>query len=288
MRGLAYYSRLLGWGIHHYLPEHDVTIDTANGLLSVSSKDWLVGKQLFVSRRYELEFIDITIEFLREIGHLHGGKNQTVVDIGANLGMIGIALLRRNYFENALAFEPGPRNFELLTKNVAQNRLSSRVKCFQLALSSSDDHHTEFEICADNSGDNRVRRTTEMGDLNEQSRRTVKVEASTFDSFLDKTGEASEVIDLLWMDIQGHEGHFFSGAREFFGRRRVPVVNEFWGYGIGRSGMSRDQYCTLVTQTFSELYLFTEHGYEPRPILDIDSFFDKFSRPREIANVILI
>ena len=91
MRGPSHYSRLLRWALHHYLPEHDVTVNTANGRLSVSSKDWLMGKELFVRRNYEIEFIDTTIKFLREGSYLKPGKNSTVVDIGANLGMIGIA-----------------------------------------------------------------------------------------------------------------------------------------------------------------------------------------------------
>ena len=288
MRGPSHYTRLLRWALHHYLPEHDVTVDTANGRLSVSSKDWLMGKLLFVQRNYETEFIEATIGFLREQGYLKPGKNSTVVDIGANLGMIGVALARGEYFEKVLAFEPGPRNFRLLEKNVEQNGLESRVECFHAALSSADGT-IEFEIDARNSGDSRVRQTEKMGELDEHLRDTVIVPAEKFDSFVARryAGDASD-IDMFWIDIQGHEGHFFSGAREFFSGRHVPVVNEFWGYGIARSGMSREEYCATVRDLFSKFYLFTGNGYEERAIGEIDTLFDKFRKPREIASFILV
>ena len=53
-KGLGHYLKLLQWTLHYYRPEHDVTIETANGILSVSSKDWLIGKHLFIRRNYEL------------------------------------------------------------------------------------------------------------------------------------------------------------------------------------------------------------------------------------------
>lgn len=274
--------------MHHYLPEHDVAVNTANGLLDVSSKDWLIGKHLFVQRNYELDFIRTSIEFLQSGGHLKTGKNRVVVDIGANLGMIGIALARNEYFDRVLAFEPEPRNFRLLEKNVKQNGLSSRISCFRAALSSVEGD-IEFEIGLGNSGDSRVRRTDRRGDLKEHLRQTISVPAITFDSFIKGYDVAvADEIDLFWIDIQGHEGHFFSGAQDFFSKRKVPVVNEFWGYGIARSGMSRDEYCGSVRKIFSCFYLFSESGYERKSIDEIDLLFDVYKKPREIANIILV
>ena len=197
-------------------------------------------------------------------------------------------LARGEYFEKVLAFEPGPRNFRLLQKNVEQNGLESRVECFHAALSSVDGT-IEFEIDALNSGDSRVRQTEKTGDLDEHLRETLDVPAEKFDSFIARAyADAASDIDMFWIDIQGHEGHFFSGAREFFRKRHVPVVNEFWGYGIARSGMSREEYCATVRDIFSKFYLLTENGYEERAIEEIDSLFEKYRKPREIASFILV
>lgn len=287
-RSLDYYWKALQWTLHHYRPEHDVTIETANGLLSVSSHDWLIGKHLFVRRNYELDFIKNSIEFLRDEGLLQKGKNRTVIDIGANLGMICIALLRENFFEKAVAFEPSPRNFRLLEKNVAQNDLENRIECFPLALS-SEDKQIEFEIDELNSGDSRVRKTVESGAMSEHKRRTVSVRASNFDSFLrENENVAAGEIDLFWIDIQGHEGHFFKGAREFFRQHKIPVINEFWGYGIQRSGVTREEYCRTIAETFTRFYYFTENEFKVKSTAEIEKLFDRYSKPREIASIILI
>lgn len=285
-KDLAHYWKVLQWTWRHYRSERDVTIETANGTLSVSNKDWLIGKHLFVRRDYELDFIRRSMEFLKREGLLP--KNETVADIGANLGMISIALLREGFFQKALAFEPSPRNFRLLQKNAAQNGLNDRMKCFRLALS-SENGVAEFELAADNSGDGRVRKTAASGAMNEQRRAVVAVESRTFDAFTAENAVSAGEIDLLWIDIQGHEGHFFRGAREFFRRRgKIPVVNEFWGYGINRSGMSQAEYCRAVGEIFSGFYHFAESGFELKSIAEIENLFDVYRKPREIANIILI
>lgn len=287
-RNLDYYWKLLQWTLHHYRPEHDVTIKTANGVLSVNSRDWLIGKHLFVRRNYELDFIKRSIEFLENEGFLKAGKNRTVVDIGANLGMICIALLRENFFARAVAFEPSPRNFRLLKKNVGQNDLSDKIECFPLALSSRNEE-IEFEIDELNSGDSRVRKTVGSGDLKEHKRRTVSVKAKTFDAFLreNKNIRPGE-IDLFWIDIQGHEGHFFKGAQAFFREHRIPVVNEFWGYGILRSGVTREEYSKNVRETFTKVYYWTDGEFQVQSTAEIEKLFDRYSRPREIASIILV
>jgi FkbM family methyltransferase len=285
VKDFSYYRKLLQWTLKHYRREHDVTIETANGRLSVSNKDWLIGKHLFVRRDYELEFIRDSIKFLKSENLLP--KTETVCDIGANLGMISIALLREGFFAKALAFEPAPGNFRLLRKNAAQNGFAEKMKCFQIALS-SENARIEFEIAADNSGDSRVRKTSASGAMNEHRRATVAVEARTFDSFLAETKIDANEIDLLWIDIQGHEGHFFKGAREFFKARKIPVVNEFWGYGINRSGMSPEEYCLAVAENFSKFYLLTDDGFRLQSITEIKKLFERYKHPREIANIILI
>src|SRR5262245_10648352 len=104
------FVKLLRWKLIHWGPRRDVTLDTWNGLLTCDSKDWLIGKYLFLDRSYEAANIERTMNLLGREGYL-GGKGRIVLDIGANLGMISIALLKHQYFERAVAFEPEPNNF---------------------------------------------------------------------------------------------------------------------------------------------------------------------------------
>lgn len=286
-KGLSYYARRLQWLLHYYRGEHDVTVQTANGLLSCRNKDWLIGKHLFTHRNYEFEFIKMSLDFLRSNGFLKAGTGATVADVGANLGMISIALLRENEFRNALAFEPSPGSFRLLTKNVEQNGLNEKMSCFPFALSSTDGE-IAFEIDESNSGDSRVRAGPVEGAMNEHRRRTAEVPAKRFDTFIRENAIDPAEIDLLWIDVQGHEGHFFKGAEEFFARRKVPVICEFWGYGIRRSGMSMTEYCDMIGRTFSRVFVLTDGRYESRPMDEISRLFETHKNPREIANLVFV
>jgi hypothetical protein len=39
---------------------------------------------------------------------------------------------------------------------------------------------------------------------------------------------------VVWVDAQGHEGQILAGAQTLLGR--VPMVLEFWPYGLRRAG----------------------------------------------------
>jgi hypothetical protein len=115
------FMRFLRWKLIHLLPKRDVTIATRDGVLTCSNKDWLIGKYLYVYRSYETETIRLTLDLLASEGHLDPAQDELLLDVGANLGMISIALVKAGRFRRAVAFEPGPESFRLLAKNVAQN-----------------------------------------------------------------------------------------------------------------------------------------------------------------------
>jgi FkbM family methyltransferase len=279
--------RLLKWKFIHSFPRHDVTVATSNGLLTCDSKDWLIGKYLYVYRSYEAEFIRATIDFLTREGYLPREQRGLVLDVGANLGMICIALLKQNYFQRAIAFEPGPNNFRLLVKNVAQNGLENRIDCFPYALSATAGE-AELELSPDNSGDNNLRAVNGYRAFDEDRRLTVKVPVKTMDQvFGDIPGLCHEKTLLIWLDIQGHEGYFFQGARQLLSRG-IPVVSEFWPYGIKRSGMTLSDYYRIVLENFTCFYYFHDGQYEKRPITEINELFETYSAPGEFGQVILV
>lgn len=275
------YLRLFQWRLIHHGPRRDVTIPTANGLLTCDSRDWLVGKYLFVNREYEIYYIRKTIEALTALGLL-GETNGTLLDVGANIGMICIPLVRDGRFERAIAFEPDPNNFRLLERNVAQNELEERISVRALALS-SEPGRAELELSPDNYGDHRVRRSEKPGFYDEQRRPTRLVQVETLDRVM--AGEAPPA--LVWLDIQGHEGHFFAGARETLARGG-PVVAEFWPYGIARSGMSRPQYCETVSSIFTDFYTFEGEAVVRHPIAELSRQFDLYDGPRRVGQFIFV
>jgi FkbM family methyltransferase len=225
--------RLTAWRAISALPARDVVLITANGSLAVRNKDWLIGKTLYVDRGFESEGINAWVGALTARGWLPPERS-TVVDAGANIGMISIAMLLRGHFRHAIAFEPAPDSFRLLAANTVRNALGERVRIAQLALSSAAGE-ADLGLSPDNSGDNRIEMDgSQRGWYREERRPRVRVATSAFDAWLAASGADVGEIGLLWMDVQGHDAHVLAGARSLLGR--VPVVMELWPYALERSG----------------------------------------------------
>jgi FkbM family methyltransferase len=69
---------------------------------------------------------------------LAGIVDPVVVDLGANIGLFGIEVLRRYRRARIVAFEPDPANVEILRKTVAANEPGGRWQVIEAAASTSD------------------------------------------------------------------------------------------------------------------------------------------------------
>jgi FkbM family methyltransferase len=241
-----------------------------------------------VDRAYERRYIESALGVLERDGYpVAGGEGGgTLLDVGANIGMICIALLEQKRFARAVAAEPSPRNLRLLEHNIAQNGLSDRVTILPCALSSAEGE-LELELSEYNSGDTRIRHDASSGAWREERREVVKVPVRTLDRALAEQGVNARDVRLAWVDIQGHEGFFLDGARATLAAG-VPVVSEFWPYGILRSGMTRAEYCAIVSEIFTHFHHLRATGSEKLPIAKIDSLFDAYAAPKEMCELIFV
>jgi FkbM family methyltransferase len=279
--------RKMRWRLLQMGPPRDVTTATANGILTFSSRDRVIGQQLYLERSYETELMRTALAILREEGLLGSGNTGTVVDVGANIGMICIALVKDGYFQRAIAFEPAPENYRLLLQNIRQNGLQERIAAFPCALS-CDVGWQELELSEVNAGDHRIRHANLPGELREDVRRTLPVSVTTLDEFLRKSDSfPPEGPSLIWLDIQGHEGQFLAGARESLARP-IPVVSEFWPYGILRSGMPRREYSQIVRGLFTHFSLLGRDGTVWSPIAELDELFDVYSGSDRFCQIVLL
>jgi FkbM family methyltransferase len=267
-----------------------LTVSTANGVLSFSNMDLHNAKALYVHRAWEIDLITHSMDYLKREGLAGTPGRDILVDVGANLGMICIAMLKRGYFREAIAIEPDPRNFALLNRNIEQNGLGDRIRAFHFAVS-DEAGEVELELSDVNFGDHRVRaaRTLAPTRMGEERRGTVPVPARRLDDLLRTEAHVDpERIGLVWVDIQGHEGHLFRGARETLGRG-VPVISEFWPYGIRRSGLERDAYAEIVRSHFARFVIVdaSTGRFEPRDIGAIAELFDAYPLPEQNLELIL-
>jgi hypothetical protein len=142
-----------------------------------------------------------------------------------------------------------------------------------------------MELSEDNYGDHRVRKTDADGKFGESHWATVSVKMSRLDTFMN-LHYADSRVGLVWMDIQGHEGDFFIGAKDIILRDKVPSVTEFWPYGIARSGMSQDTYCTLISSMYTHFYDYLD--MKRFNVDELGALFDRYAGPDVGTDIVLV
>ena len=109
-------------------------------------------------------------------------KGGTYVDVGANVGLTTIPVAQ-NPRVSCLALEPEPGNFSFLRANIAANCPHGNVVAKRVAVFECPDT-LRFEIASDNLGDHRIRLRDVVGQMNEQERTTIEVDALPLDDLL--------------------------------------------------------------------------------------------------------
>ena len=291
MRDIAGDVRKLRFDLKsRFLPATDVTCETKNGLMTFSSKDRSVGRGLFSRREWSWDLMSSIQALLREEELLKPAGNDLLINVGANIGSVLVPLMRTGSFRYGVGFEPAPDNAAYLRKNVTQNGLDDAVQTFQMGL--SDENTTaEFELAAHNMGDHRVRGgsapLSRPSSFGESDREVIEVQLRTLDDVLAEHDYAGRAAALVWVDIQGHEGHFLKGARNTL-TCRVPLVIELLPYGINRAGMEADEFCALVSEMCSDFYSLRDGGWQKQSKSDFRALYDRYEGSTDGTDIVLV
>lgn len=128
---------------------------------------------------------------------------QTFIDIGAHIGyysLMASALVGKK--GKVFAFEPEPKNFSILTQNVADHHIPN-IEIFNCAIS-SDEGIVNMFLNPKNSGDNRV-------GIPNEGWESIPVLTYSIDFFFQfYQGK----IDFTKIDVQGHELEVLSGMKK--------------------------------------------------------------------------
>jgi FkbM family methyltransferase len=150
-----------------------------------------------------------------------------VFDIGANIGAHTLAIAQSvGRFGKVYAFEPADFAFAKLQRNLALNPdLEARTYPQQILLASSSTEEQEQEIYASwPLESDAVLHPKHCGRLVSAKRATVE----TLDNFINRRGITS--LDLIKMDVDGHELSVLQGARETLGQFQPTMVMEMSPY----------------------------------------------------------
>jgi FkbM family methyltransferase len=191
-----------------------VEVRWPSGRYVVSTADMDVSRRTFVSGPYGLERLLAAAELIeRETGRGIGGRE--VLEIGANIGTTTVPLVTVLGAAHVHAFEPAPRNLELLERNIAINDLSSRVTVHAAALS---DHVGTVPLTIPDRywGSSRVVAT--------EGPQTHATGCVTIDSLLADATIDQATLALIWIDVEGHEAAVLAGATQL---RPTPLVLEY-------------------------------------------------------------
>lgn len=136
----------------------------------------------------------------------------TIIDIGANIGIVSVLLGHQFPDRTIHAIEPAPHTFAALGKNIALNRLGN-VRAHQYAIA---DQPGSLALNADPT----QRATARIATGNDTHIQTV--EAITLDSLIER--EAITDLALLKIDVEGFESTVFDGARRMLADRLAKII----------------------------------------------------------------
>jgi hypothetical protein len=164
--GFKGWFRFFWWETSKRIRKSVITISTKQGVFTISSADEIISRSLYCRGEYELEFSSRAVALLRRIQQCPPKGEGTIVDIGANNGVISIGMLYTGEMESAIAIEPEPQNFSLLQKNVSQNGLEERFICLPYAVSDKKER-VLLELSGTDFGDHRIRAASRTGNSDE-------------------------------------------------------------------------------------------------------------------------
>jgi FkbM family methyltransferase len=132
-------------------------------------------------------------------------SGDTYVDIGSNKGYHVLAAASIvGESGTVYSFEPNPRNFSDLNKNVELNGFDN-VHTYEMAVFDTDD-----QVRLDPGKKSGQGVVSDEGDI--------KINATTFDTFVEVNDIEIEKINLIKIDVEGSEAAVFDGMEEFLGR----------------------------------------------------------------------
>ena len=170
-------------------------------------------------------------------------KGSTVADVGAHIGYY--TLIASKYVGKSgrvFAFEPHPKNFAFLLKNIRANACDNVIPV-QAAISNLPGTVKLF-INPNNVGGHRL--------WGESRDKFLWVKATTLDDFFK---EYDYHVDLIKMDIEGLEGAAIQGMPVLLRKNSaLTIFSEYWPGALKASGLEPEEYLLALSKNRFKLY----------------------------------
>lgn len=164
-------------------------------------------------------------------------RDSAFLDVGANLGIFSVGIAHAMPGLIVHAIEPNPRTAELLRQSVAFNKIESRVRVHEVALSDRTEELMFYDN-PQNAGDSRI-----LGDRDEvpDASHLVRVPVRAldgFEDFLAKVKADGRRVACMKMDIQGPEVLALRGMRGFLKEHKPAIIVEATDDSLCRFGFN--------------------------------------------------
>jgi FkbM family methyltransferase len=210
----------------------------------------------------------------------HLGRNMTLIDVGANVGLYtGIALSTEGFQGKILAIEPHAESRSFLLKTIQSNGSAEQQSNVMVCDCAATDHTgvLKFYKNSQNKGDNRLYADPLLDDEE-------IVEADTLDNICQRHGVES--VHFLKVDVQGAEAKVINGAFKVLERSRDCIVmTEFWPYGLACSGSDPLGYLETLIRLGFTLYKLPKRRKEIIPIANLQALISN-THGRNYVNVL--
>ncbi len=198
--------------------------------------------------------------FLRTIGQ-RMGSGLVVFDVGANVGGYSQLLVRSAHVKRVFAFEPNPQAFALLLSNTSGRQ---DVSCVKAALSDTSGE-VRFYDRVDKRGSSHASMHAEVfSAVHLVPAVEMSVIARTLDDFCSL--ESVEHIDLLKIDVEGHELQVLKGANAMLKARKIQAIQFEFTQLNSVLGVFFLDFWKLLSPQF-DIYRLLPHG-----LLRIDAY----------------
>lgn len=212
-----------------------VCAETENGLFIVDPGDFVVSRHLLQRGKYDTA----EIEWLLRVG---GGRFSTVVVVGVHVGAVLVPLARKS--DRVIGFESNPATYKLAKLNLLLNEASNvtlencaigqRQGVVSVVQNAINTGNASISIEATDSGGPRVNMVS-----------------------LDEYGgaDAPAAVDLLLMDIEGHEFHALRGAERTL-KNTTNLYVEYAPEQLREHGTNPADLIDFLLERFSHMYLY--------------------------------
>lgn len=157
---------------------------------------------------YEHEEMEMILKLLK--------KDNVIIDIGGNIGWYAVNLGLKRPDSIIYTFEPIPKTYEYLQKNIQLNNLKN-VTPNNFGFSEKDDTLT-FYYYPEGSGNASMANLTKK-----ESVLKIKCKVTTLDSFIEKN---KIKVDFIKCDVEGAELFVFNGAKKVLQNQKPIVFTE--------------------------------------------------------------